>query len=269
MREAIAARLRRARVALPVPRLVVVRLEHFGIAAARAGDAIGPAVPDEVSAAGVLVGKGRFPLGDRHLVEVCWLLRAGHLGSPVRSEGSLPRRAGKVKHNRPRWLGVKRCNSTLTGLPGDHLSLTRAPELPVLAHYVLGHCARRALTAKSPTTSENANSGIVCLSGGRERPGEVPGTPEPAVRAASVQTHTQDSLEPSWPGLTWLVPAIHELRHKVSRFPWIPVTRPGMTNVMELYYLMRLSTSVRRKMSQSMFARLSKRRPADARRRSR
>ena len=28
------------------------------------------------------------------------------------------------------------------------------------------------------------------------------------------------------------VPAIHDRRHNVRRFPWIPVTRPGMTNVL-------------------------------------
>ncbi len=91
------------------------------------------------------------------------------------------------------------------------LHLNRPSRRPPLAHArarapCVGALCVGALRPPRPhrrisTTSENANSGIVCLSGGRKRPGEVPGTPELAVRAASVQTHTQDSLEPSWPGL--------------------------------------------------------------------
>src|SRR5262249_36602496 len=40
---------------------------------------------------------------------------------------------------------VKRCNSTLAALPGDHLSLTPRDGLQVL-----GHSARRALTVQFP-----------------------------------------------------------------------------------------------------------------------
>jgi hypothetical protein len=35
----------------------------------------------------------------------------------------------------------------------------RAPELAVLAHYVLGHCARRALTAESPPRARTLTPG--------------------------------------------------------------------------------------------------------------
>src|SRR4029077_11846793 len=43
--------------------------------------------------------------------------------------------------------------STITHLPGDHLSLTRAP-----SSIVMGHYARRALTTEFSTTSEDANN---------------------------------------------------------------------------------------------------------------
>ena len=33
--------------------------------------------------------------------------------------------------------------------------------------------------------------------------------------------------KPSRPVMTGLVPVIHELRHKLCRFPWMPGTRPG------------------------------------------
>ena len=51
---------------------------------------------------------------------------------------------------------------------------------------------------------------------------------------ASAQMHTQDFTQAVMAGL---VPAIHELRQKVCRFPWIPGTRPGMTNVAGPFYL--------------------------------
>ena len=34
-----------------------------------------------------------------------------------------------------------------------------------------------------------------------------------------------------------LVPAIHDLRHRLVRFPWIPGTRPGMTSTATLDHL--------------------------------
>ena len=34
-----------------------------------------------------------------------------------------------------------------------------------------------------------------------------------------------------------LVPAIHEKRRKLCRFPWMPGTRPGMTSAVRLHHL--------------------------------
>jgi hypothetical protein len=38
------------------------------------------------------------------------------------------------------------------------------------------------------------------------------------------------SQYPSWPGLTWLDPAIHVLLEMRRRKTWMPGTRPGMTD---------------------------------------
>jgi hypothetical protein len=53
-------------------------------AAARAMDAIRPAMRHEVGVTGVFRRKSRFPLGDGHLVDLAGLLCAGHDGSPYR-----------------------------------------------------------------------------------------------------------------------------------------------------------------------------------------
>jgi hypothetical protein len=99
-REPVTVISRSACVADPVEALGV-RL-NLRVAAARADDELGPAMLGEVELAGVVGREGSFPLADRHLRDgLGRLFRAGHLGSPVRSEASLPRRAGKVKHNRP------------------------------------------------------------------------------------------------------------------------------------------------------------------------
>jgi hypothetical protein len=49
--------------------------------AAGAPDAYGPAVPYKIGAAGILIGKRRLPLGDRHLVDA--LFGLGHRPSPL------------------------------------------------------------------------------------------------------------------------------------------------------------------------------------------
>jgi hypothetical protein len=52
-------------------------------ATARANDAVWPAASDQISVAGILIGEGRFELGDGHLRNLLGLL-AGHGGSPSR-----------------------------------------------------------------------------------------------------------------------------------------------------------------------------------------
>src|ERR1700683_869343 len=53
-------------------------------AAARAIDAIGPAVGHKVGVARILSGEGRLPLGNGHLVDLAGLLSSGHDGAPHR-----------------------------------------------------------------------------------------------------------------------------------------------------------------------------------------
>ena len=98
MREAVALALRVAFVALPRPWLCRDG-EHLDVAAARAGDTIGPAVADKVCAARILVREGRFKLRDGHLVDGLFRLSHG-LGS-LDLEKKVPWPTGKVKHNRP------------------------------------------------------------------------------------------------------------------------------------------------------------------------
>src|SRR5579883_2800470 len=77
MREAVA--LGGALVALPVPGAAFQLIDLLR-AAAGATDPYGPAVPYQIGAAGILIGKRRLPLGDRHLVDT--LLGLGHGPSP-------------------------------------------------------------------------------------------------------------------------------------------------------------------------------------------
>lgn len=86
VREAVVGAGRRASVAEPVPSHCPVRFD-FGIAAARASDEFRPAVLSEIEAARVFVRESLFPLPDRHLVDLRFLLCAGHLGSPLRQIG--------------------------------------------------------------------------------------------------------------------------------------------------------------------------------------
>jgi hypothetical protein len=55
--------------------------ENFDVAATRAGNAVRPAPRDQIDAAGIFIGKGRFKLSDCHLMN--WLRSAGHLASPI------------------------------------------------------------------------------------------------------------------------------------------------------------------------------------------
>lgn len=72
--------------ALPFPLHGFERIDPR-TAAAGAIDAIGPAMGHEVGVAGILVRKGRFPLGNGHLVDLAGLFSAGHDGSPFRQRG--------------------------------------------------------------------------------------------------------------------------------------------------------------------------------------
>lgn len=80
VREPISAPLPAVR-ALPFPLHSFERINPIA-ATARAMDALGPAVADQVGIAGILVGKHRLELGDGHLDDLPWLLRSGHDGSP-------------------------------------------------------------------------------------------------------------------------------------------------------------------------------------------
>lgn len=87
IREAISAPLTAIR-ALPMPFAGLERV-HPVRAAARAIDAFGPAVSDQVGIASVFVRERLFPLGDTHLHDLAGLFCAGH-GFIPQCEGTLP-----------------------------------------------------------------------------------------------------------------------------------------------------------------------------------
>ncbi len=68
MREAVVGFRGRAFVAEPIPRHLAVRL-HLHVAATGTGDALGPAMSDEIGATGVFVRERLFPLGEGHLMD--------------------------------------------------------------------------------------------------------------------------------------------------------------------------------------------------------
>jgi hypothetical protein len=69
-------------IAQPVPGHRAVRLDLY-VAAAGTGDAFGPAVPDQIGTARILIRERRFPLADGHLMDLLGLFGAGHDGFPL------------------------------------------------------------------------------------------------------------------------------------------------------------------------------------------
>jgi len=66
-------------IAQPIPAHRAVFFD-LRVAAARASNALGPAMADQIGATGVLIGESRLPLGDGHLVDL--LLVLGHIETP-------------------------------------------------------------------------------------------------------------------------------------------------------------------------------------------
>jgi hypothetical protein len=99
VREAVIGPRWGAHVAEPIPRHRAMAFD-LDIAATRASDASRPAVPDEISAASILVRERRFPLGESHLTDLLGLFGASHGVNSLSTGATMTDSVSQVQHNR-------------------------------------------------------------------------------------------------------------------------------------------------------------------------